>query len=253
MWQLIFRLINGNMLIAAILMIVFVGVFTYFFIVNDHGGNFAFFGPAVVAGMLFPVALSIAVNSSRFNNYGNLILMLVLFLEIILLILAVLNGIAYTRKASLSWVILFIVSGFLFYYTFGTVIGSSVLYFTKDKVTFVRVVWFVAGGLLLGLLFSGAFISGGKSGYGERLIQTDETGAIIGQFGPNAILVDSDDGENMTVSDKYGCRFTYNFGQQTWVDEYGLPVDADKCGFNDAVKGVNIKEHIYQYNKTHYY
>ena len=79
------------------------------------------------------------------------------------------------------------------------------------------------------------------------------TGAIIGQFGPNAILVDSDDGENMTVSDKYGCRFTYNFGQQTWVDEYGLPVDADKCGFNDAVKGVNIKEHIYQYNKTHYY
>ena len=66
------------MLIAAILMIVFVGVFTYFFLVNDHGGNFAFFGPAVVAGMLFPVALSIAVNSSRFNNYGNLILMLVL-------------------------------------------------------------------------------------------------------------------------------------------------------------------------------
>ena len=119
------------MLIAAILMIVFVGVFTYFFLVNDHGGNFAFFGPAVVAGMLFPVSLSIAVNSSRFNNYGNLILMLVLFLEIILLILAVLNGIAYTRKASLSWVILFIVSGFLFYYTFGTVIGSSVLYFTR--------------------------------------------------------------------------------------------------------------------------
>ena len=152
MWQLIFRLINGNMLIAAILMIVFVGVFTYFFLVNDHGGNFAFFGPAVVAGMLFPVALSIDVNSSRFNNYGNLILMLVLFLEIILLILAVLNGIAYTRKASLSWVILFIVSGFLFYYTFGTVIGSSVLYFTKDKVTFVGVVWFVAGGLLLGLM-----------------------------------------------------------------------------------------------------
>ncbi len=251
LWQLIFKLVSGNFLITAIIMVVIVGIFTYFFYSYGCGGDFGSVAPATVAGMLFPVSLAVSINSSRFNASGNTVLMLVLFLEVILLILNIVNGVLYTREKGISKVISFVAVATLFYYTFGTVIGSSVLYFTRDKTTFARVVWFVAGGIFLMLLFSGSLISGSTEGGKGGPIKTDAAGAIIGQFSDNPITVFSDDGETMTVKDKYGCVFTYNFGQERWYDQQGLHADADACGFNDAVKGVNIREHIYNYRKNH--
>ena len=207
--------------------------------------------PATVAGMLFPVSLAVSINSSRFNASGNTVLMLVLFLEVILLILNTVNGVFYTREKGISKRISFVAAATLFYYTFGTVIGSSVLYFTRDKTTFARVIWFVASGIFLTLLFSGSLTAGGTEGGKGGLIRTDVTGAIIGQFGDGPITIVSDDSETMTVKDKYGCEFTYNFGQERWYDQHGLAADADACGFTDAVKGVNIREHIYNYRKNH--
>ncbi len=250
LWQLIFKLINGSFLITAILMVVITVVFFILFVSNGDGGDFGSEAPATVAGMLFPVSLATSINSSRFNTSGNTVLMLVLFLEIILMLLHILNSVVYARERRISKVTLFVIFGTLFYYTFGTIIGSSVLYFTKDKATFARVVWFVAGGIFLTLLFSGALTSGGTNGGKGGPIKTDLAGAIIGQFADGPITIASDDGNTMTVKDKYGCVFTYSFGEERWYDQQGLPADASACGFDDPVKAVNIRDHIYNYRKN---
>ena len=252
LWQLIFKLIGGNFLITAIIMVAIVGIFTYFFYSYGCGGDFGSVAPATVAGMLFPVSLAVSINSSRFNASGNTVLMLVLFLEVLLMILNTVNGVFYTREKGISKRISFVAVATLFYYTFGTVIGSSVLYFTRDKTTFTRVIWFVAIGIFLMLLFSGTLTAGGTEGVkGGPIIKNAVTGAIIGQFGDGPITIVSDDGETMMVRDKYGCEFTYNFGQERWYDPQGLSADVDACGFDDAVKGLNIREHIYNYRKNH--
>ena len=87
--------------------------------------------------------------------------------------------------------------------------------------------------IFLTLLFSGSLTAGGTEGGKGGLIRTDVTGAIIGQFGDGPITIVSDDSETMTVKDKYGCEFTYNFGQERWYDQHGLAADADACGFTD--------------------
>lgn|GEM_PF-4529400 len=152
LWQLIFKLVNGNFLITAILMASTVVLF----IVFCDSGDFGLFGPATIAGMLFPVFLTISKISTRFNNSGNLVLMLDLFLEILLMVISMINGILCAEKKSAIKVILSVSSGMMFFYTFGTVIGSSVLYVTRIEGGFVKTVFLLGAVVYLTLFFIGA-------------------------------------------------------------------------------------------------
>lgn len=239
-WHGLFSLINRSTLVAAIIIVaaaIIIGLSV------GRSLDFSFIVPAAMAGMLMPVVFALCENSDLFLYNGNLITTVDVILEAVLLFLSLLN--APSTGGTVKGILLLVLMIFA-YYTFGTVCGASVLYFTQDKTTFARVVWFLGFNIMIGMIGIAMMASPG----GDKNGTNDQKRAKMGEFGPGPIVVVSDDGETMTVRDNYGNVFTYYFGEERWYDPYKQPADVDACGFNDAVKGANIREHIYNYRKN---